>query len=85
MLASAVLLSAINTQLTDVGYTTAIEYGFYGFFAMCLFCVVTALTVERLHAAKMQATALRFDVVARFVYAASVAGLFAAYALSYSF
>jgi branched-chain amino acid transport system substrate-binding protein len=32
ILASAVLLTNINQQLTEVGYTTAIEYGFYAFF-----------------------------------------------------
>ncbi len=83
MLASAVLLSGINTQLTDVGYTTAIEYGVYAFFAMCLFCVVTALAVERLHAVKMHQVAVRSDIAARVVYVLSVVGLFIAYMSSY--
>jgi hypothetical protein len=50
MLASAVLLTAINSQLTDVGYTTAIEYGFYAFFALCLFCVFAGLIIYPLAA-----------------------------------
>ncbi len=84
MLASAVLLSGINTQLTDVGYTTAIEYGFYAFFSLCLFCVITALAVERLHAAKLHQVAVRSDIAARVVYILSVVGLFIAYLSSYN-
>ncbi len=84
MLASAVLLSGINTQLTDVGYTTAIEYGFYAFFALCLFCVITALAVERLHAAKLHHVAVRGDMVARVVYILSAVGLFVAYLTHYN-
>ncbi|MBV8215520.1 MAG: hypothetical protein JOZ08_20095 [Verrucomicrobia bacterium] len=65
MLASAVLLTAINTQLTDVGYTTAIEYGFYAFFGLCLFCVIVGLLTERLHTRKNPAVADRFDIATR--------------------
>jgi len=69
MLAAAVLLTAINAQLTDVGYTTAIEYGFYAFFALCLFCVMAGLMTERLHSQKKNpALADQFDIAARIIY-----------------
>lgn len=83
MLASAVLLTAINLQLTDVGYTTAIEYGFYAFFTLCLCCVITGLTVERLHASKRHASAARFDVFARIAYVLVMLGVFAGYVAKY--
>jgi hypothetical protein len=83
MLASAVLLTAINTQLTDVGYTTAIEYGFYAFFGLCLFCVVVGLMTERLHSRKNPALADRFDVATRILYPIITVGVFAYYYFRY--
>jgi hypothetical protein len=68
MLASAVLLSAINSLLTDVGYTTAIEYGFYAFFGLCLYCVIAGLITEKLHSRKNPDMANRFDLAARITY-----------------
>jgi len=46
-LSGAVLLSAINSQLGNVGYVIAVEYGFYVFFALCLLCILTVLVAER--------------------------------------
>ena len=43
ILASAVLLTGINNQVSDVGYVMAIEYAFYIFFALCLFVMVTTI------------------------------------------
>src|SRR5208282_2099989 len=48
MLASAILLTAINSQLSDIGYTTAIEYGFFVYFALCIYCVLVGLITEHL-------------------------------------
>lgn len=83
MLASAVLLTAINTQLTDVGYATAIEYGFYAFFALCLFCVIAGLMAERLHGRKNSALADRFDIASRILYPAITLAVFAYYHYRY--
>ena len=46
-LSGAVLLSSINSQLGNVGYVIAVEYGFYVFFALCLVCIITALVGEK--------------------------------------
>ena len=40
-------MSAINSQLGNVGYVIAVEYGFYAFFALCLLCILTVLIAER--------------------------------------
>lgn len=48
LLSSAVLLTSINAQLADAGYTVAIEYGFYIFFGLCLFCILVGLGVEKI-------------------------------------
>jgi branched-chain amino acid transport system substrate-binding protein len=83
MLASAVLLSAINSLLTDVGYTTAIEYGFYAFFGLCLYCVIAGLITEQLHSRKNTSMAKRFDTAARIVYPAITLAVFAYYYFRY--
>jgi branched-chain amino acid transport system substrate-binding protein len=83
MLASAVLLTAINTQLTDVGYTTAIEYGFYAFFGLCLFCVIVGLLTERLHSRKNPTLADRFDIATRILYPLITLGVFGCYYYRY--
>ncbi|MBV8642130.1 MAG: ABC transporter substrate-binding protein [Verrucomicrobia bacterium] len=83
MLASAVLLTAINSQLTDVGYTTAIEYGFYAFFALCLFCVIAGLMTERLHTRKNPNLANRFDLASRIIYPLAAVTVFVCYYFRY--
>jgi branched-chain amino acid transport system substrate-binding protein len=83
MLASAVLLTAINSQLTDVGYTTAIEYGFYAFFALCLFCVIVGLLTERLHTKKNPDLASRFDLATRIIYPLAAVTVFVCYYFRY--
>jgi len=83
MLASAVLLTAINSQLTDVGYTTAIEYGFYAFFALCLFCVIVGLLTERLHTRKNPELANQFDLATRIIYPVATVIVFVCYYFRY--
>ena len=84
LLAGAVLLNAINNQLVDVGYTTAIEYGFYVFFGLCLFCTIATLIAERLKADKHLRASLLFEWFARAAYPAVVVGTLAWYVLRYS-
>ncbi len=43
ILASAVLLTGINNQVSDVGYIMAIEYAFYVFFALCLLVMIITI------------------------------------------
>lgn len=83
MLASAVLLMALNNQLTDVGYTTAIEYGFYAFFGLCIYCVIAGLMMERFHQRKRADVANRFDLAVRITYPLIVMGIFVWYQVVY--
>jgi hypothetical protein len=52
VLAGTVLLTAINNQLGNIGYTMLVEYAFYIFFSLGLLSIVSVLIVERLRAAK---------------------------------
>lgn len=67
-LSGAVLLSAINAQLGNVGYLITIEYGFYAYFVLCLLCIVAVLMAERLRAANNGALAIRMEQGARFLF-----------------
>jgi hypothetical protein len=46
-LSGAVLLAAINNQLGNVAYTMNVEYVFYVFFGLALFCILSVSTAER--------------------------------------
>jgi hypothetical protein len=72
-LSGAVLLSAINTQLGNVGYVLAVEYVFYAFFTLCLLCIVSVLAAERFRAAGSQATAMTVERSGRYLFLLGVA------------
>jgi ABC-type branched-subunit amino acid transport system substrate-binding protein len=76
-LSGAVFLAAINTQLGGVGYTLAIEYAFYLFFALGLLCVVYVMTFENLRVAGHGRAALRVERGTRALFVLSIALLFA--------
>ncbi len=71
-LSGAVLLAAINSQLGGIGYTIAVEYAFYVFFALSLLCVVGVMIAERQRAAGQGTDAA---VTERLTHALFVAGV----------
>jgi branched-chain amino acid transport system substrate-binding protein len=72
-LSGAVLLTSIHDQLGAVGYTIAVEYAFYVFFALALLCTVSILSVERLRAAGRRDVAAVAEVWTRHAYLIAVA------------
>jgi ABC-type branched-subunit amino acid transport system substrate-binding protein len=50
-LSGAVLLTSINTQLGNLGYTILAEYVFYIFFGLSLLCILSVLCAERVRVA----------------------------------
>ncbi len=83
LLSSAVLLTAINAQLADTGYTVAIEYGFYLFFGLCLFCILIGLIVERLRVRGYKTAIHSLSVGAQLLYGAIVLGAVMTYWLTF--
>jgi ABC-type branched-subunit amino acid transport system substrate-binding protein len=83
-LSGAVLLSAINSQLGNVGYVIAVEYGFYVFFALCLLCIVAVLAAERLRVAGRGPAAQAVELSSRLLFVVGLLGTIAAgwYAVS---
>ncbi len=68
LLTAAVLLAAIYGSLPEVGYTVAIEYGFYGFFGLTLAAVFLALIGSRLYKQGHEEILDRVDVAARIIF-----------------
>ena len=72
----------LRSLCQDESGATAIEYGFYVFFSLCLFATVAALLVERLrtdHAAWSH----RISLVSRVAYALAVVATITVYAVQY--
>lgn len=85
-LSGAVLLSAINSQLGNVGYVIAVEYGFYVFFMLCLLCIISVLAAEQLRVSGKAGTAFAVEQTSRALFVLGFLGAIAAgwYALSQS-
>ncbi|HEU5097475.1 MAG TPA: ABC transporter substrate-binding protein [Roseiflexaceae bacterium] len=83
LLAGVVMLTSIGNQLGEIGYTTAIEYGFYMFFGLCLFCLLVALHSERLALNKQHAASTRLGVWSRVIYVLVVVATVAVYAVQF--
>jgi branched-chain amino acid transport system substrate-binding protein len=77
-LSGAVLLSSINSQLGNVGYVIAVEYGFYAFFILCLLCIVSVLAAERCRTTGRQTTALTVEKSGRYLFVLGFAATAAA-------
>lgn len=73
-LSGAVLLSSINSQLGNVGYVIALEYGFYAFFVLCLLCIVSVLVAERMRAAAQPGRAVAVEQSSRLLFLVGLVG-----------
>jgi branched-chain amino acid transport system substrate-binding protein len=82
-LSGAVLLSSINSQLGNVGYVLAVEYGFHVFFTLCLLCILAALFAERFRVAGRQPMAATVERSGRYLFLLAVAGTIAAATVAY--
>ena len=83
-LSGAVLLASINSQLGNVGYVIAIEYGFYVYFTLCLLCITAVLLAERLRLVGHKVSAERVELSARYVFILGLAGTVLAGTIAYA-
>ncbi|MCP3372104.1 ABC transporter substrate-binding protein [Bradyrhizobium cajani] len=72
ILASAVLLVAVNGQIGDVGYTVVVEEMFYIFFVLCLMTILAGYRHEKLRDAGRKRAAVVLDHAAQIIYAGTV-------------
>jgi branched-chain amino acid transport system substrate-binding protein len=83
-LSGVVLLSLVNSQLGNVGYLVAIEYGFYVFFVLCLLCIIAVLSSERLRVAGRESIAVAIEQTARYLFLLGMVGTAATGWIAYS-
>jgi ABC-type branched-subunit amino acid transport system substrate-binding protein len=79
ILTSAVLLLSVNNQLGDIGYTIAIEYIFYTFFALCLASMLIGITHHSLYAEGKKRQAAVLALAGQIFYVVTVASVIAYY------
>jgi branched-chain amino acid transport system substrate-binding protein len=72
ILTSAVLLISIGNQLPSLGYTMALEYIFYVFFALCLMAMCAGFIGEILRNRAYHGRVIAVDLIARIAYSAVV-------------
>jgi branched-chain amino acid transport system substrate-binding protein len=73
ILTSAVQLIAISNQLPSLGYTIALEYMFYVFFALGLMAMCSGFLSEILRNKHCHGHAIAVDLIARIAYTSVVA------------
>ena len=81
LLASAVLLLSINSELPEIGYAVSLDYIYYIFFALCLVCIVVSMWLYE----KPDNTFTRWiDRILHIAYVATVVTTIIYYLVTYS-
>jgi hypothetical protein len=68
LLSSSVMLGAISSQLPDIGYTVAIEWGYYVYIGLSALLVLATIAVDRSYKAKRMARVRTLDTIIRVGY-----------------
>ncbi|MEA3336373.1 MAG: ABC transporter substrate-binding protein [Chloroflexota bacterium] len=84
ILTSAVLLGNISDRLPDIGYTVAIEYGFYFFFALALGAVVVAIIGNRWSVEGETTRIRQLNLFTRFLFPVLVFAVVLVYVVQYA-
>jgi len=72
LLSSSVMLNSISSQLPDIGYTVAIEWGYYVYIGLSAVLVLLTIAVDRSYKAKRFARARRLDTFIRTMYPVAI-------------
>lgn len=83
ILTTSVLLQSISSNLPDVGYTVAIEWGFYTYIALSALLVLVNITIDRWYKARRYAAVAQLDRIARVVYPVVILAVVTAYAVRF--
>ncbi|MGI8485592.1 MAG: ABC transporter substrate-binding protein [Thermomicrobiales bacterium] len=84
LLAATVMLGAISNQIPNIGYTVAIEWGFYVYIGLAAVLVLLNIAVDRSYNAKQFARVRRLDIAIRVIYPMAIAGTILVYWMKYS-
>jgi ABC-type branched-subunit amino acid transport system substrate-binding protein len=83
ILTTSVLLQSVSSNLPDVGYTVALEWGYYVYIGLSALLVLVNITIERWYKAKRFAAVQQLDRFARMLYPAVLLVVVAAYAVHF--
>lgn len=83
LLSSSVMLNAISSQLPDIGYNVAIEWGYYAYIALSAVLVLLTIAVDRAYKAKRRGRVRRLDGFIRLMYPLTIAAVVGLYYLVY--
>ena len=83
ILTAAVLLSTVTSGLPQIGYTVAIEWGFYAFIFLSAVCIVIGLIGDRLYEQRRFSDLRRLEIFARLFYPAYIIVVVLAYFLRF--
>jgi branched-chain amino acid transport system substrate-binding protein len=83
ILTTAVLLQNVSSNLPDIGYTVAIEWGFYAYIALSALLVLINIMIDRWYKAKRYAAVRQLDRLARIIYPLVLLIVVAAYAVRF--
>jgi hypothetical protein len=84
ILTTSVLLQSISSNLPEVGYTVAIEWGFYIYIGLSALLVLVNITIDRWYKARRYAAVAQLDRLARIVYPMVILVVVTAYAVKFS-
>jgi ABC-type branched-subunit amino acid transport system substrate-binding protein len=83
ILTTSVLLQSISSNLPDIGYTVAIEWGFYIYIGLSALLVLVNITIERWYKARRYAAVAQLDRIARITYPVVILAVVTAYAVRF--
>ena len=83
ILTTSVLLQTVAGNLPNVGYTVALEWGYYVYIGLSALLVLINITIERWYKAKRFAAVRQLDRFARILYPAVLLVVIAAYAVRF--
>lgn len=83
LLASAVLLLSVNSELPDIGYVVSLDYIYYIFFGLCLLCTIIPMVMEWLHQQKRPLAMRWLNIGLHVIYLATVAATVTYYIATY--
>jgi hypothetical protein len=83
ILTTSVLLQSVSSNLPEIGYTVAIEWGYYVYIGLSAALVLTNIVIDRWYKKKRYASAARLDIAARVIYPLVILVVVALYAVQF--
>lgn len=85
ILTTSVLLQSVSSNLPEIGYTVAIEWGYYTYIALSAGLVLVNILIDRWYKQRRYVAVRRLDRFARILYPAVILVVIGLYVLSFAF